>query len=150
MKKTNIKKFPNITLFDLDKVSDEVKQMIESFEKESCVIHLHGEMGAGKTTFTKSLAKKLGISDDVQSPTFTLMREYEIENSRHKKLLHIDAYRFDNKEEGKILGLAKRATENNILIIEWPNNMHPPVHDIEIRIEKSDNQDLRNIYVSTK
>ncbi|MDQ5957242.1 MAG: tRNA threonylcarbamoyladenosine biosynthesis protein TsaE [Patescibacteria group bacterium] len=148
------KSFTSITLADLDNVAKEIHNIIESFGGEdggnSYVIHLKGEMGAGKTTFTKSLAKSFNIKDDIQSPTFTIMREYNILNNKRQKLLHIDAYRFENKEEGKILGLHKKTENNNLVIIEWPENTVSPEPNMIINIEKLQEENLRNIYVETK
>ena len=114
----------------------------------SFVIYLEGVMGAGKTSFAKALAAELGIKSDVQSPTFTLMREYEIYIKKYTHLLHIDAYRFEKKEEGNILNLKSRLKENNIILIEWPQNMNAPKADMIIKIEKIENsEDLRNIWL---
>ena len=78
---------------------DLAKSFLESVESEernqAYVVHLSGEIGAGKTTFTNSLAKELGVIDTVHSPTFVMMREYNCKenhiNKTFQKLIHIVA-----------------------------------------------------------
>lgn len=79
------------------------------------IILLNGELGAGKTTFTKSLAKALGVTDIVTSPTFAFMREYY----GKFKISHYDMYRAENQDELFELGIYDNLTESGIAIIEW-------------------------------
>lgn len=79
------------------------------------IILLNGELGAGKTTFTKSLAKALGVTDIVISPTFAFMREYY----GKYKISHYDMYRAENQDELFELGIYDNLTEPGIAIIEW-------------------------------
>lgn len=79
------------------------------------IILLNGELGAGKTTFTKSLAKALGVTDIVTSPTFAFMREYY----GKYKISHYDMYRAENQDELFELGIYDNLTEPGIAIIEW-------------------------------
>lgn len=174
--------YKNVELKDLENVSRDIIKLINSLEKESCVIHLIGDMGAGKTTFVKFLGKELGVEDEIQSPTFTIMREYDLKNisspkiqkdnektikikkenkkerdsflkseiNKREKLLHIDAYRFENKDEGNILALHKKIEDKNIIVIEWSEKMNAPKYDIEIKIEKTKEENVRNIYIRTR
>ena len=125
----------------LEKMTDLAKSFLESVESEThesaYVVHLAGAIGAGKTTFTKSLAKELGVIDTLHSPTFVMMREYECRenhiNKRYLKLVHIDAYRFENKSEGDFLGLSSELKDkHNMIVIEWPELMHAPKFDVEL------------------
>lgn len=79
------------------------------------IILLNGELGAGKTTFTKSLAKALGVTDIVTSPTFAFMREYY----GKYKISHYDMYRAENQDELFELGIYDNLTEHGIAVIEW-------------------------------
>jgi tRNA threonylcarbamoyladenosine biosynthesis protein TsaE len=86
--------------------------------KPNDVVLLHGELGAGKTTFTKYLVEALGIPARVQSPTFVLLRKYE---GTHVKVNHLDLYRVTSVEDVKALDIAELISENGfITIIEWP------------------------------
>lgn len=91
------------------------------------IIGLSGNLGAGKTAFTKCVAKELGIDEDVTSPTFVIMKIYSIGLSKSfpwKKLIHIDAYRLERGEELTVLGFEQLAKDaDNLILIEWPENV---------------------------
>ena len=143
----NKKEFKNIKLEDLGKVSREVSDLISFFLKrqdKACVIFLNGDLGAGKTTFTKSLGETLGIKETIISPTFILRKDYG-------NIIHIDGYRFENAEEGSALELDRELKEKNkIILIEWPEkfvshyNLNP---DISIDFSYI-NEDERDISVN--
>jgi tRNA threonylcarbamoyladenosine biosynthesis protein TsaE len=137
--------YNNIKLQDLENIAKEIVSKIFESEKESFVIYLEGDMGAGKTTLTQKIGKVLGVTDHMQSPTFTLMREYELFENKYSKLLHIDAYRFEDKKEGHVLKLNENKI-GNVVIIEWPKNMYAPDAEMIMNIEKVD-EDTRNIKV---
>lgn len=79
------------------------------------VILLNGDLGAGKTTFTKGLAKALGIEETVTSPTFTFMKEY----TGRLSLYHFDMYRVEDEDELYELGLNDYLNMNGVCVIEW-------------------------------
>lgn len=89
------------------------------------VLFLEGDLGAGKTTFTKELAETLGIvKEDVHSPTFILKKEYQAGHPFFKKLIHIDAYRFEDPKEVRALKLEQDSHDDKTLIvIEWPSKL---------------------------
>ena len=81
------------------------------------VLFLEGDLGAGKTTFTKALAAILGITkEDVHSPTFILKKEYKGDHPSFKKLVHVDAYRFDVPEEAAVLKLERDLEDKETLM----------------------------------
>lgn len=82
------------------------------------VVMLHGDLGAGKTTFTQGVAEGLGISGPVQSPTFTLVREHE---GRTMRLYHLDLYRLDDPDELEDIGYEVFINPpDGVSMIEWP------------------------------
>lgn len=85
------------------------------FLKAGDVVVLNGDLGAGKTTFTKGVAKGLGISDIIKSPTFTIIREY---NSGRLPLYHMDVYRLENGG-AEDLGLDEYFDGSGVSIVEW-------------------------------
>lgn len=89
------------------------------------VLFLEGDLGAGKTTFTKELAEALGVpKEDVHSPTFILKKEYQAEHSFFKKLIHIDAYRFEDPKEVQVLRLHEDSKDDtSLIVIEWPSKL---------------------------
>ena len=81
-------------------------------------ILFHGSMGAGKTTFIKAIARKLGVMDMTSSPTFSLVNEYETQDGQI--LYHFDLYRINSEEEGYDMGLDEYFYSGNVCLIEWP------------------------------
>lgn len=79
------------------------------------IILLNGDLGAGKTTFTKGLAVALGVEQTVTSPTFTFMKSY----SGRLELYHFDMYRVDDEDELYELGLSDYLTAGGVCVIEW-------------------------------
>ncbi len=100
-----------------------VQQIIRSSgEKEKAtVVGLSGELGAGKTTFVKAVAKSFGLTQTVTSPTFVIEKIYQIDNNIFSKLIHIDAYRLKGGSELQNLGWDNIISDSkNIIFIEWP------------------------------
>ncbi len=91
-------------------------------KKGATVIGLYGELGAGKTTFTKEVARHFGITRTVASPTFVLERIYKLAPKyKFKHLIHIDAYRLSGGAELKALGWKEIIEDpKNLIFIEWP------------------------------
>jgi tRNA threonylcarbamoyladenosine biosynthesis protein TsaE len=92
------------------------------------VVTLSGSLGSGKTTLVQSLAKHLGVTSRVISPTFTLMKIYRLPKGR---LLHVDAYRLDALEG---LGLDDETGNDTITMIEWPEKINPLPEGIQVTI----------------
>jgi tRNA threonylcarbamoyladenosine biosynthesis protein TsaE len=114
------------------------------------VLFLEGDLGAGKTTFTKELAGVLGVlKEDVHSPTFILKKEYKTTHPRFKKLIHIDAYRFDDPQEAKVLRLEKDLEEEgSLVVIEWPSKLGGVIdEDMTITFSVMDD-DTREVVVN--
>ncbi len=90
------------------------------------VILLKGDLGAGKTTFIRGLARGLGITEPVRSPTFTLIHEYTIQQPEHLKGLpffHLDLYRIETPEQLHTLGLEEILERGGIVAIEWAERL---------------------------
>lgn len=86
-------------------------------DEPKVVILLDGELGAGKTTFTKGIAKGIGITQIVNSPTFTIMKKY-LSADRMKTLYHLDLYRLDHV--GNDFDLEEYIDGQGIIVVEWP------------------------------
>jgi tRNA threonylcarbamoyladenosine biosynthesis protein TsaE len=85
------------------------------------LIVLVGEMGAGKTTFVKSLGTALGVQDIIQSPTFSIVNEYQTSNN--EKVYHFDFYRLEKLEEAYDIGYEHYLSSGNYCFIEWPEKV---------------------------
>ena len=83
------------------------------------VVLLDGDMGAGKTVFTKGIALGLGIEEEVTSPTYAYMNDYD------GRLFHYDCYRIESIEQAERLGLADYFEMGGICILEWSQNIAP-------------------------
>ncbi len=92
--------------------------IVAKYTPYGSIILLNGDLGAGKTTFVKGFAKALNITEKVTSPTFTILKKYEITD--RNSLIHVDAYRLENTvfEE-----LEDYVSDDNIVLIEWSNNL---------------------------
>lgn len=117
--------------------------------KDRNIICLYGELGSGKTTFVQGLAKALGIKERTPSPTFVLIKEYEVESKRQKKILqlescnlkrliHIDCYRINSQKDIKSVDLEEFwQDKGNLVIIEWADRIKTilPKERLDIRFE---------------
>ena len=95
----------------------ELAQNLESEKFPNMVICLNGELGSGKTIFTKGFANALGIIETVTTPTFNIIKEYDGE----LPLYHMDVYRLDGNTEG--VGIEDYFTKGGVVIIEWANTI---------------------------
>lgn len=118
------------------------------------LIALIGDLGAGKTSITQEIATSLGIKENIQSPTFVLMTEYDLPPQTQttiKRLIHIDAYRIDRLEEATILDLNTLLKDkNNLVVIEWADKIAPilPKHYLEVQIKEV--EDKREFKIKQK
>lgn len=107
-----------IQISSLDKISDAAREFISQMGDDT-VFAFYGKMGAGKTTFIKALCKELGVNDEVNSPTFSLINEYRSETSS-ELIYHFDFYRIKKLEEVYDLGYEDYFYSGALCFIEWP------------------------------
>lgn len=98
------------------------------------VLLLDGEMGAGKTVFTKGIALALGINAEITSPTYAYLNDYD------GKLYHYDCYRLSSGEDAEALGLTEYFYGNGVCVVEWSENIDDVLPDNckRVKIEKID------------
>ena len=104
--------------FKLDNIDVVASTFAEVFEKYK-VIALHGDMGAGKTTFVHALCNHLDVKDTVSSPTFAIINEYRYA-AKKGSLYHIDLYRLNTDEDAVRAGVEDCFYSGNICLVEWP------------------------------
>lgn len=110
------------------------------------VIAMFGDLGAGKTAFTRGFTKGLGINAEVSSPTFALVNEYR---SNGRVLYHFDMYRISGWDDLYSTGYFDYLDEGAVLIIEWSENIEAVLPDdcIRVKITKTDDYNHRNINI---
>lgn len=126
------------TLDELEVLASEFAHSLASKAGGAMLVTLSGELGAGKTAFTKAVARALGASEAVTSPTFTLQREYALNSGPFKTLVHIDAYRLKSGRELVPLRLAETlATNDTLIFLEWPEQVQDalPTPDVALKLE---------------
>jgi tRNA threonylcarbamoyladenosine biosynthesis protein TsaE len=116
----------------------EIAKDVLKFAKHKILL-FYGEMGAGKTTLIKEIAKQLGVLDNVSSPTFSLVNEYHAKNGT--KVYHFDFYRIDNEEEAMDMGIEEYFYSNSLCLVEWPNKVENllPLNSVTITITANSN-----------
>ena len=124
----------------------ELAENIESEKFENMVICLIGDLGSGKTVFTKGFASSLGIEEAITSPTFNIIKEY---TTGEMDLYHMDVYRLDGKVGD--LGLEEYYNKGGVTIIEWADMIpdYLPEDRLEIKIKISDDSEDTRIITIT-
>ena len=107
-------------IFNLDELQTVVKEFIEDM-KGPGIFLFEGEMGSGKTTFISELCRQLGTSDDVGSPTFSLVNEYL--DKEGNPIYHFDLYRIESPSELIDLGAEEYFNSGNLCLVEWPDRL---------------------------
>ena len=110
------------------------------------IIAFYGGMGAGKTTFIKSLCKSLGSNDVVVSPTFAIVNEYLTSNS--DSIFHFDMYRIDKIEDALNIGTLEYFETGSFCFIEWPEKIESilPESCLKVLIQELENGDREIVF----
>ncbi len=135
-----------INCLNLETMPAVARQIID-FGKNHTVWLLEGQMGAGKTTLTKAICKELGVVAVVQSPTFSIVNEYQ--TTTGEVIYHFDCYRLRNITEALDIGIDEYLDSGNLCLIEWSSKITEllPSNCLKISIEVLDNQS-RQIEIS--
>lgn len=121
----------------------EVSDYLLSMRNEADIIAFYGAMGAGKTTLIKNLCHKMGVTDEVNSPTFAIVNEYVTDEG--ESVYHFDFYRIKKIEEAYDIGFENYFDSGNLCLIEWPEMIEPllPERYIRVEIKQGETDDSR-------
>lgn len=129
------------TISSLEEMADFAKSVLNSLQQKetgATILSLKGDLGAGKTAFVKALAAELGVEETVTSPTFVIMKTYNLQPTTYnfKKLVHVDAYRLQSAHELTILGWKNITADPSTLIaLEWPERVPEAVPQDAVEID---------------
>ena len=104
-------------IFNLEQIRDAAKKLLAAVPGQK-VFALHGEMGAGKTTFIYALCEVMGVSDVVTSPTFSIINQYRMVSG--ETVYHMDLYRIKDGNEAVNAGMEDCLYSGNTCLVEWP------------------------------
>ena len=122
-------------------LAQDLAQAVSSQLPANVVVFLNGDLGAGKTTFSRYFIQALGHSGSVKSPTYTLVEPYEIAdtNGKLRQVYHFDLYRLADPAELEFLGLDDYFTGSSLCLIEWPARGGDFIPAADIILTLSDN-----------
>ena len=128
---------------------EDIKQAAQQFVDamgENTVFAFYGKMGAGKTTFIKSVCEQMGVEDTVTSPTFAIVNEYEAANGR--PIYHFDFYRIKKLSEAYDMGCEEYFYSGHPCFIEWPELIEEvlPEDTVNVTIEALPNGERRLVF----
>lgn len=136
--------------------AEETQTFAQGFAKKlhgGDIVLLYGNLGAGKTTFVQGLARGLGITHRIISPTFIILRTYKVKSenqeSKIKNFYHVDLYRLESEKEIEDIGLLDlMRKQENIVVIEWPEKLGQllPENAWQLHFENK-GEDIREIRV---
>ena len=122
--------------YSLDEIEHVAKEIVNNSKSKTLLFY--GDMGAGKTTLIKTIAKVLGCQEIASSPTFSIVNEYDLEND---KIYHFDLYRVNDIEELYNFGIEDYLESNCWKFIEWPEKIESILYDnfnkVNLRIEEN-------------
>ena len=130
-----------ITLDDINNIAEQIIDLSLNNRKYA----FYGEMGIGKTTLIKALSLRLGVTEMVTSPTFSIINEYSIRNN--DKIYHFDFYRIENEREAFDIGFEEYLYSGSYCFIEWPEKISNLLTEDFVNIKMTFEQNKRRIEV---
>lgn len=129
----------NLTIHSLDDIRTAAKAFIEQMDQNT-VFAFYGKMGAGKTTFIKAVCEELGVSDVVNSPTFSIVNEYRSDDTG-ELIYHFDFYRIQKIDEVYDMGYEDYFYSGAFCFIEWPELIEDLLPGDVVKVTIEENED---------
>ena len=126
------------TLSSLETIQQVAREVL-SYCKGHTIFAFYGEMGVGKTTFIKAICKELGVIDFTNSPSFSIVNEYEIVEGN--TVYHFDFYRINSPEEALDMGYEEYVYSGNICLMEWPEKIAALLPPDCVKVQLTENPD---------
>ena len=120
-----------IKIQSLEDIASAAQKFVDEMG-ENCVFAFYGKMGAGKTTFIKALCNALGVTDMVNSPTFSIVNEYI--DGEGNSIYHFDFYRIKRLSEAYDIGFEDYVYSGNLCLMEWPELVEELLPDDVVRV----------------
>ncbi len=123
----------------IEEIHDAAKKFVTEIGDRK-IFAFNGKMGAGKTTFIKAICEVMGVKETINSPTFSIVNEYEAADGRI--IYHFDCYRINKIQEALDLGAEEYLYSGNLCFIEWSENIAPLLPDtlVNVDINESENK----------
>jgi tRNA threonylcarbamoyladenosine biosynthesis protein TsaE len=136
-----------LQMSSLDDLPATASVLLEAAREEP-VILFEGPMGAGKTTLIKELCRQLGVQENVSSPTFALVNEYE--SGAGKLIYHFDFYRINDEREALNIGALEYFDSGNVCLIEWPSLIPNllPEHYLLVTLQPDADSEVRTMTIN--
>jgi tRNA threonylcarbamoyladenosine biosynthesis protein TsaE len=131
-----------ININDISDLPSTTKKLLEAFPDKK-IFAFYGQMGAGKTTFIKSLCEALGVNNTVSSPTFSIVNEYLSEKG--EKIFHFDFYRINSEAEAYDMGYEDYFYSNAYCFIEWPERIAELLPEDHVKVNITVKDQIRAI-----
>ncbi len=125
-------------IFKLENIKEAASQFLSEIGNEN-IIAFYGDMGAGKTTFIKAICEVLGVTETVNSPTFSIVNEYT--SATGKSIYHFDFYRITNPREALDMGCNDYFYSNNLCLIEWAERIAELLPESHLAVNISEQED---------
>ena len=131
------------TIHSLDEINQAASLFIHSM-KDKTIFAFYGNMGAGKTTFIKAVCEQLGVTDVVNSPSFSIINEYSLPEQK-KKIYHFDFYRIKKENEVYDIGYEDYFYSGNLCFLEWPELVEDLLPENTVRVHIQVQKDLSRV-----
>jgi tRNA threonylcarbamoyladenosine biosynthesis protein TsaE len=134
-----------LEIVSIKTIKETAQQFIDQIGDRT-VFAFNGKMGAGKTTFIKAICETMGVNETVNSPTFSIVNEYEAADGRI--IYHFDCYRINKIQEALDLGAEEYLYSGNLCFIEWSENISPILPDSLVNVDIEEKEDgSRNVII---
>jgi len=125
-----------------------IGQELAKYLRSGDILTLDGDLGAGKTAFTRGIARGLGLTSHVSSPTFTLVMEHPAEKAGQLSLFHFDVYRLTNGDDFLDSGLDEYFDQKGVSVLEWGKLVADALPEDILRISMQGTEEVRTIKIA--